>query len=485
MADGAMQNEGQLVFEGQTLYTGHWKNGFTTSEGPELIGSKNLCPSELLHLFLFRNRTGVRLRRPTDTQPWERLEFRTFGETGQDEIINVMPASDRATEARTTHGLTHAVWTLVNDVDVRENQVFIPITTTCRKSDYMRLCNHRSKLPVTVAWGPLETWHSPNDYEYVLSADNDNDYSMMQDFLTVSGCVGLEYNGGGFKMTAKRAHETEYTALFTHSNVGVWRHCMAQKFQVTTSWVLNNFDQFVPLLKCNPNKMIDLIKTARGNPGWSRLDSRNNGWERKFTLWENRPDDLIEPYREGTDTICLNFHSVMRKDGFRQRFYGLFNHSVEHVRKTWYQVPEHFLRSCLKPACVKDLYLKAPCSTVIVVHKTGSVDPNACTNTCLRDCLQQIIPVEEVRVRALVARWSAPTSLKTGLAPIFGLTSLSDDLNYRTSRLRPDERDAVFDIKKDGPDETIIIRPSTKEGTAYFFHSSMYSNIFVPVLALD
>ena len=278
-----------LVYKGQTLYTGLWENGVTAAEGLEMPGSAELSPSQLLQLFLHRRQWGVRMVAGSPGDDGHEIHFRRLpvkpGERTMDICIS---KSEHKTTGRTVHGLTQGIYDLINQPDVRAQGVFIPLTTSCRKSDYMRLVLTRDEDPVGVAWGPEERFSVPNDYDWSLYASNDNDYGMLQPFLTIENCIGLEYNGGGLKMKVRgRANATEYTAIFKSRGTDlVYGNLQGVKFSVDTEWVMDNLDRYVVQCKCNPNIMLDLVKTAHTDPGYKKLDSRNKGWSNDGK-WKN------------------------------------------------------------------------------------------------------------------------------------------------------------------------------------------------------
>ena len=272
-----------LVYGGQTLYTGQWEHGVTSSDGPEMPGSAQLAPSQLFQLYLYRRQWGVRLIADLSLDGEHKIQFRQLDSSLKKESANVLrPLHEKHASCKSEFGLTTGVYNLINQPDVRAQGVYIPLTASCRTSDYMRLLDGKQTDPVGVAWGPLERWYQNNDYEWDLFASNDNDYAMLQEFMTVSNCIGLEYNGGGLKMKSTgNADVTEYTAVFKcggEASAIVYANLVGVKFSVGTEWVLDNFDRYIVQLKCNPNTMLDLVETALLDPGYKSADQRNEGW---------------------------------------------------------------------------------------------------------------------------------------------------------------------------------------------------------------
>ena len=334
------------------------------------------------------------------------------------------------------------MYDLISDPEVRSHNVFLPITSTCRVSDFMRFTNIRIDGPCDVVWGPRERWHNDNKYQWSLYASGDNDYAFMQEFITVQGCIGISYVGGGLKLNPNSADHTEFIAVFTHPNKSKWENCFDVPFSVQTDWVHTNFDRFVVLAKTNPNKMLDLVAIAKKDHGYSKLNSKNKGWKdpvvakkptnRPFMYWSDAPEDLL--CLAQNKTVCINLHSVKRVDGFRQRFFGLFNHEKEHMRKTWIQLPEFWLRKFLKPQCVEDLYTVSASHVVVRVYQTGGLVTAPEYNGCLRDCVLPLIPQTEVKVRDAIMQWLPPPSVKLGLQPLWAYNQLSSEYSYRYSR---------------------------------------------------
>lgn len=180
--------------------------------------------------------------------------------------------------------------------------------------------------------------------------------------------------------------------------------------------------------------------------------------------WSDRPDDLLILVQN--EQVCLNVHSVMRKDGFRQRFFGRFNHHDTTVAQTWFQMPEYILRKYLKPACVRDLYELAVPHEAIAVNETGSSSPDSALKSCLRDCIRAVVPLDDVEVHAELLKWLPPKNLKEGLLPVFGLSAISKRYNYRISKISKQkmEEDIWVANKTGAKHEDIIIRPVTDSG---------------------
>lgn len=183
--------------------------------------------------------------------------------------------------------------------------------------------------------------------------------------------------------------------------------------------------------------------------------------------WQERPDDLLMVVQNGE--VCLNFHSVMRKDGFRQRFFGRFNHPEASVCKTWYQLPEYILRKYLKPACVRDLYEVALPHEAHEVRETGNIAPESSSTSCLRDCMSMIVPSDDVEVHEELLKWLPPKNLKSGLRPVFFLNAISTKYQYRISKMKHTNTDSLMDEicapnNLGQKHEDIIIRPVTASG---------------------
>jgi hypothetical protein len=469
MNEGVFVQEGMLLYQGLRLFSGKWKRGFTSTEGVELVGSKFKSPSELLQLFLLRRQTGVRMLPPSVDRPKGALEFRRL--QGDSPSVTTVSIPERFTVGKDKHGLTTDVWRMINDPDLRTYNVHVPITTSCRFVEYVRLQNRSTSLPVTASYGPLETWYEPNAYRWELYKSHENEFGMLEDFLTIQGMVGLMYCGGGKIIDQRSSDHTEFVGFFEHMGGPKYANCLQVPFSLESSWVMNHFDRFVVLAKLNPNKMLDLRKIVSNDIGRRSMSLKKQGWDNtpgpldnpKFKYWDERPDDLLCLLQ--SNSVVGNLHSVKRIDGLRQRFFGLFNHAIVDISKTWMQLPEWWLRKFLKPKCLSDLYEVADSHTSISVWETGSAAPGSTSNSCLKDCFIQLVPPSEAAVLEELDSWVPPQNLRTGLAKVFKLSILSYNFNYYIKKLTQEDRERVFSAEPTLVDQNIIIRPETNTGT--------------------
>jgi hypothetical protein len=386
MAEGYPEGLGDLTFQGRTLYSGRWHQGVCVTAGDHLRGCCGMSPREVYRFYLRAKDWMIRYNPLSNHETLELVHLMRDTTGTVKKIVHDISNIQTVQKMTQQYRISSHVMRYIRRPDVKRLQAWSDFTTGCSTQDYIKLVpvtdEGSGNVYVTSCVGPRESYFNDDDYEYVVFANYNNNYSMFQRLLTPLNCVGLEFCGaykGG-----KADVSPQYLGVFRCNDVR-YEHVEENRWPITKEFVHDFFGRYLDVLHKFPNHLVNLKEMGAKDRGFIPKNPKSDGWLMyprenrlqlacpKFYFWADRPKDLVSIVQG----CVLNLFEVLYVPGGRWRFFGRFNHDLEKIVQRWYQLDEAWMNKYLKPQCMEDLFTKAVPFTKIDVYKTGKA---ACTH---------------------------------------------------------------------------------------------------------
>jgi hypothetical protein len=294
---------------------------------------------------------------------------------------------------------------------------------------------------VMTMFGSRESWYEDNVYEFVLylhvSCCDNNNYDMFQPLLVPENCVGLEFVGNSKGNSG--GDVPMWVGLFKSPDPR-YKLTEGVKFSLTNEYVLPTFSRYVEMAIHHPNVMLDLLQIASQDRDYVPHGTSSVGWhltcaetrgKPKFRYWKDRPSDLVSEVQG-----CVkNIFQLMYVPGGRWRFFGRFNHDLDSVVRTWYQMDEAWMTRYLKPQCVKDMFETAVPFKKVNVHKTGKFRPSSAKLKCVQDVVLAFVPPDDLAVIEEVSGWDDEVDFRDKVGRLYVLSAVSQLYSYNATKV--------------------------------------------------